>query len=59
MADDSAIGAVPNQYGRTEIRGRYWTNVPPFIETGYYADEEGRNASTVLSKLVMFAGLAI
>ena len=29
------------------------------FQTGYYGDEEGRNDSTVLSKLPMFTGLAI
>jgi hypothetical protein len=33
--------------------------VPRLLQTGYYADEEERNASTVPSKLFMFTGLAI
>jgi len=32
---------------------------PVYWQTGYYADEEDRNTSTVPSKLFMFTGLAI
>ena len=59
MAVGCIIGAVPNQSDRAEIRSREQANVPRFLQTGYYADEEDRNVSTVPSKLLMFTGLAI
>ena len=58
MAGGCGIDAVPNQYGRAEIRGRYQTNVFRLLQTGYYGHEEGRNDSTVLNKLPMFTGFA-
>jgi hypothetical protein len=45
---------------RDDRRGRYPIgDAPRLLQTGYYGDEEGRNNSTVLSKLPMFTGLAI
>jgi hypothetical protein len=53
------LGAVTNQSDRAEIRSRSQADVPCLLQTGYYADEEDRNVSTVPSKLLMFTGLAI
>ena len=59
MAVGCIIGAVTNQSDRAEIRSRSQADVLCLLQTGYYADEEDRNVPTVVSKLLMFTGLAI
>src|SRR5690242_14615820 len=44
---------------QAEIRSRSQANVPCLLQTGFYADEEDRHASTLPSKFFMFTGLAI
>jgi hypothetical protein len=48
------LGAADAKRDRRASRSPY----PSFFQTGYYGDEQGRNDSTVLSKLPMFSGFA-